>query len=81
MKDYQIAILNVIAKLPRWLDPYWYAYLFAKADTPGWAYTGKLRDSLNRYRCRFKGHPDGQVFYNPGGLSPDERCKGCGDYI
>jgi hypothetical protein len=29
--------------------------------------------------CRGKGHPDGVIWYNPGGLEPDMHCKNCGD--
>lgn len=31
--------------------------------------------------CRAMGHPAGEIFYNPGGLEPDHRCKECGDYL
>ena len=29
--------------------------------------------------CRLRGHPAGQVFYNPGGTEPDESCRNCGE--
>lgn len=32
-------------------------------------------------RCRWRGHPAGIVFYNPGGLEPDTTCRECGDNI
>ena len=62
-------------------DRYWYMYIFAKPDSPGWAFNSKWHDALNRYCCRIKGHPNGPVFYNSNGLEPDDRCKDCGDYI
>jgi len=29
--------------------------------------------------CRFRNHPEGIVYYNPGGLEPDYHCRNCGD--
>jgi hypothetical protein len=29
--------------------------------------------------CRWRGHKDGVVWYNPGGLEPDLHCKNCGE--
>lgn len=34
-----------------------------------------------RIICRFRGHPKGMIFYNPGGYEPDGRCKTCGEDI
>ncbi len=31
--------------------------------------------------CRFRGHPCGVVFYNPGGWEPDMSCKNCGEEL
>jgi hypothetical protein len=31
--------------------------------------------------CRFRGHPRGEVYYNPGGLEPDHSCRDCGETI
>jgi hypothetical protein len=31
--------------------------------------------------CRLRGHPDGEIFYNPGGMEPDHRCKNCLELI
>lgn len=31
--------------------------------------------------CRLKGHPNGEIFYNSGGLEPDHRCKNCLEII
>lgn len=72
---------KLIWRIERWFHKHWYLYLFRKADSPGWAYGSMIRDNLSRYWCRFKMHPEGEVFYNLTGLEPDERCKGCGDYI
>lgn len=32
-----------------------------------------------RIVCRAKGHPKGEVFYNPGGYEPDHHCQTCGE--
>ncbi len=29
--------------------------------------------------CRWRGHPYGVVWFNPGALEPDMRCRNCGD--
>ena len=29
--------------------------------------------------CRYRGHPAGVVWFNPGGYRPDMHCKNCGD--
>lgn len=34
-----------------------------------------------RIVCRVKGHPKGEVFYNPGGDEPDHRCQTCGENL
>ena len=49
---------------------YW-RYLFSKP------YGSKL--TLRIVFCRIKGHPHGTVWFNPGGLGPDMRCRDCGE--
>lgn len=34
-----------------------------------------------RLLCRMRGHPNGEIYYNPGGFEPDHRCKDCGEEI
>ena len=29
--------------------------------------------------CRWRGHPAGVAWYNPGALEPDMHCRNCGD--
>lgn len=41
----------------------------------------RLRNYLMRCRCRWRGHPCGPVFYNPGGYEPDGSCRDCGEDI
>lgn len=53
----------------------WLAFLFRKGDNP--SFCGRIE----RLKCRAMGHPAGEVFYNSGGLEPDDRCAQCGDYI
>ena len=33
------------------------------------------------FRCRFRGHRCGMIYYNPGGLQPDYRCRNCDEDI
>jgi len=63
-------------KLLRWFSICWWLYLFEPAssyynDTSLW----------RAVHCRLRGHPRGQVYFNPGGFEPDEHCKDCGDLI
>ena len=61
---------------------YWfYWYLFRKADNPKWCADNTLIDWWERIICRYKGHPCGSVYYNPGGYEPDPKCIHCGDEI
>ena len=46
-----------------------YRYLFA-AD---WTW--------RKVWCRYRGHPHGAIFYNPGGTEPNDRCIDCGDHL
>lgn len=34
-----------------------------------------------RIICRIKGHPNGEIYYNPGGSEPDHRCQDCGEEL
>lgn len=36
---------------------------------------------IERLICRWRGHPKGEVYYNPGGDEPDHHCKTCGENI
>jgi hypothetical protein len=31
------------------------------------------------FKCRLRGHPRGEVFYNPGGYEPNHDCVDCGE--
>lgn len=53
-----------------------------------WLKSGRWRhaflfEETRTYRiyCRIKGHPNGEIYYNPGGDEPDHRCKDCGEEI
>lgn len=48
----------------------WWKYLFEKP---------RHYNILKVALCRARGHPDGVVWYNPGGLEPDMHCRNCGD--
>ena len=51
----------------KWFTKEWYIYLF------------KDNTGIKNILCRAKGHPNGVVWYNPGGLEPDMHCKECGE--
>lgn len=58
-----------------WFSQSWWGYLLRRREptsTAAWWRT---------VICRAKGHPEGEVFYNAGGLEPDHSCRGCGDVI
>jgi hypothetical protein len=65
----------------RYFDIYFYQYLFRKADNPGWCSDNKFKDFWNRLQCRWRNHPCGYIFYNPGAYEPDVGCIDCGDEI
>jgi hypothetical protein len=52
---------------PRYAGPWW--LLWSKFYTPRWEIVW----------CRIKGHPNGRIHFNPGGLEPDNHCKDCGE--
>jgi hypothetical protein len=45
----------------------WIKYIFSRPFT--------LRAAI----CRWRGHPCGVIWFNPGRLEPDMRCKNCED--
>ena len=57
------------------LFPYWWKYVFAKPT----GYDKRL--TFQKIWCRMCSHPNGQIYFNPNGLEPDNRCKDCGDEI
>lgn len=59
---------------PSWLDRcignvYWFFYQF------------KGCEGVRHFWCRLRLHPKGPIYYNPGGLEPDWRCRDCGEYL
>lgn len=53
----------------RWFTIEWYKYLFAKPF------------NLTKLWCRYRGHPDGPIWFNTGDLEPNMKCQNCGDEI
>jgi hypothetical protein len=53
----------------KWFTLSWYKYLF----TPWLGFKVLF--------CRIKGHPNGPIYFNPGGLEPNWKCKDCGEDI
>ena len=39
---------------------------------------GRVINWLARFLCRWRLHPAGCIWFNPGGYEPDYRCKDCG---
>ncbi len=56
-----------------WFTVGWWRYLLA----PITGYAGRLETTV----CRMTGHPEGVVWWNPGGSEPDMHCIKCGDYL
>lgn len=64
-----------MSDISKWLDKWWYKYLFAKRSSyndAGW---------LRVVWCRLRNHPAGMVWVNPSGFEPDRHCKNCGDEL
>jgi len=55
--------------ISRWFTKDWWEYLLEKPLTH------------TKFLCRMKGHPAGIIFFNLGGLEPNDRCKNCGDRL
>lgn len=79
---------------PNWINwPAWgeWRYLFKRWNTKDgyqWEFNPKrvwiqLTDETKGQRllCRLRGHPNGEIFWNPGGLEPDHRCQDCGEEL
>lgn len=39
----------------------------------------KIIEKIKIIICRIKGHPNGIIYYNPGGWEPNTHCKDCGE--
>lgn len=68
---------RLLWKLLRW------PFALALALRDWWAVArvfAESRDFQNAW-CRMRGHPNGMIYYNPGGTAPDGRCKDCGEDI
>ena len=59
----------------KWFSIWWWKYLFE----PRKSWRQQAVSWLTTMRCRLAYHPCGTVYYNPGGLEPDMRCKDCGE--
>jgi hypothetical protein len=60
-----------------WLTKSWYEYLFAPKDR----YCYSDVPYIEVLWCRLRGHPAGEIYYNPGGYEPNHHCRTCGDEI
>jgi hypothetical protein len=49
---------------------------------PKWVWI-QLTDETKgrRLLCRIRNHPEGEIYWNPGGDEPDHRCQTCGESI
>lgn len=78
---------------PNWINwPTWGEWRYL-GETGGWGDVPKRRSLKwawiqltdetkgRRLICRLRGHPNGEIYYNPGGDEPDHRCKDCGEEI
>ena len=67
--------LKYFANLSRWLDKDWWKYLFAPRSYTAQSY------GTSWYRiiqCRYRGHPNGPVWYSDR-WEPNWDCKDCSD--
>lgn len=64
-------------KFTRWFTVSWWGHIFAPIKVS--RYHDEWFPRIRTVWCRIRGHPAGIVFYNPGGLEPDYRCKNCGE--
>ena len=68
---------NIVDKFwgfTKWFSGWWWKYLFEKKNGDQSFY------EISRWtiiKCKVKNHPDGWIFYNPGGTEPDYRCRNC----
>lgn len=62
-----------MSKLLRFITPAWYGYMFSFDDN----YC--LTEKVGIIWCRIRMHPNGPVWFTPGGLEPDMHCKDCGE--
>ena len=53
----------------------WWKYILAPRKDKG--YSSFFRTII----CRWRGHPCGPIWFNPGGDEPDMTCRNCGDDI
>lgn len=56
-----------------WVTPSWWRYLFSPNPWGEGRWT--------TFWCRVRGHPNGWIYYNSGGLEPDDRCVDCGEHL
>jgi hypothetical protein len=61
--------------IPYRFYPRYWAYILGKRDE------GNDTPWLEVVKCRWLGHPQGEVFYNVNGLEPDHHCRDCGEEI
>ena len=72
-----------------WVSERWINRPYPINDIEEWKYFFKNfhwfqlfeQTKTERLICRFKNHPEGEVYYNPGGDEPDHHCKTCGENI
>lgn len=54
----------------------WYVFRPLEKDQR-WAEISYIKAVI----CRIKNHPNGEIYYNPGGNEPDGHCKDCYELI
>jgi hypothetical protein len=62
----------------RWLQKYWYEYLFSDLDN-----CYNMRQKIRRIWCRIHGHKFGEAYHSGSltALEPDYHCSHCGDEL
>ena len=74
-KDYDLTWVgracNRYRRITRWVRWSWWRYVLSAPQ--------KRNPTPRRFVawCRLRGHPNGYIYFNPGGMEPDYRCKDC----
>lgn len=65
---------NRYHRLTAFVHPWWWKYMLKAPESCDASYWRGVW-------CRFRGHPNGEVYYNPGGFEPDHSCVDCGENL
>ena len=67
--------------IPRWAFVGWWTYLLGGLGDLPWFSPWFMETKAGRVWCRLRRHPNGEVYWNPGGDEPNHDCVDCGEDI